>query len=75
MFSLRALKSWFCIDFICLRSLENRIKEAFNLARKSSKSQTKGELALEEVSKILISEKLNAYEQEGRRNEMGHSLK
>ena len=73
MFSLRALKSWFCIDFICLSSLEKRIKEAFNLARKSS--QTKGELALEEVSKILISEKLNAYEQEGRRNEMGHSLK
>ena len=59
---------------ICLRSLENRIKEAFYLARKSSKSQTKGELALEEVSKILISKKLNAYEQEGRRNEMGFKM-
>ena len=65
------------ILLICLRSLENQIKETFNLARNSSKTQTKSKLALEEVSKVisLISEKLNAYEQERRGNEMGRSLK
>ena len=59
------------ILWICLRSLENQIKETFNLARNSSKTQTRGELALEEVSKVisLISEMFNAYEQERRGNE------
>ena len=78
MFLLRALKFWLLlILWICLRSLENQIKETFNLARNSSKTQTKGELALEEVSKVisLISEMFNAFEQERRGNEMGRSLK
>ena len=55
----------------CLRSLEQQVKETFDLAKKSSESQIKGELALQEVNKAIsfIGEKFDAYEQERRENE------
>ena len=55
----------------CLRSFEQQVKEMFDLAKKSSKSQIKGKLALQDVSKAIsfIGEKFDAYEQERRKNE------
>ena len=55
----------------CLRSLEQQVKETFDLAKKSGESQIKGDLALKEVSKAIsfIGEKSDAYEQEKRENE------
>ena len=43
----------------------------FDLAKKSSKSQIKGKLALQYVSKAIsfIGEKFDAYEEERRENE------
>ena len=43
----------------------------FDLAKKSSKSQIKGKLALQDVSKAIsfIGEKFDAYEQERSENE------
>ena len=54
----------------CLRSLEQQVNETFDLAKKSSKSQIKGELALQEVNKAIsfIGEKFDAYEQERMEN-------
>ena len=54
----------------CLRSFEQQVKEMFDLAKKSSKSQIKGKLALQDVSKAIsfIGEKFDAYEKE-RENE------
>ena len=51
-----------------MRSLELRVKETFDLAKKSSESQIEGELALQEVNKIMpfIGEKFDVYEQERR---------
>ena len=37
----------------CLRSLEQQVKETFDLAKKSSESQSKGELALQDVNKAI----------------------
>ena len=37
----------------CLRSLEQQVKETFDLAKKSCESQIKGELALQDVSKAI----------------------
>ena len=55
----------------CLRSFEQQVKEMFDLAKKSSKSQIKGKLALQDVSKAIsfIGEKFDAYEQERSENE------
>ena len=55
----------------CLRSLEQQVKEAFDLAKKSSESQIKGELPLQDVNKAIsfIGERFDAYEQERRVNE------
>ena len=55
----------------CLRSLEQQVKETFDLAKKSSESQIKGELALQDVNKAIsfIGEKFDAYEKERRENE------
>ena len=55
----------------CLRSLEQQVKEAFDLAKKSSESQVKGELPLQDVNKAIsfIGERFDAYEQERRVNE------
>ena len=49
-------------SFLCLM---------FDLAKKSSKSQIKGKLALQDVSKVIsfIGEKFDAYEQERSENE------
>ena len=54
-----------------LRSLEQSVKETLDLAKKSSESQIKVELALQDVSKAIsfIDEKFDAYEQERRENE------
>ena len=51
-----------------MRSLELRVKETFDLAKKSSESQIEGELALQEVNKTMpfIGEKFDVYEQERR---------
>ena len=51
-----------------MRSLEQRVKETFDLAKKSSESQIEGELALQEVNKTMpfIGEKFDVYEQERR---------
>ena len=56
---------------ICLRSLEQQVKETFDLAEKSSESQIKGEIALQDVNKAIsfIAEKFDAYEKERRENE------
>ena len=53
-----------------LRSLEQQVKETFDLAKKSSESQIKGELALQDVNKAIsfIGEKFDAYEKERREN-------
>ena len=55
----------------CFRSLEQQVNETFGLAKKSSESQIKGELTLQEANKAIsfIGEKFYAYEQERRRNE------
>ena len=55
----------------CLHSLEQQVKETFDLAKKSGESKIKGELALQEVNKAIsfFSEKFDAYEQERRENE------
>ena len=55
----------------CLRSLEQQVKETFDLAKKSSESQIKDEVALQDVSKAIsfIGERFDAYEQERRGNE------
>ena len=54
-----------------LRSLEQQVKETFDLAKKSSKSQIKGELALQDVNNAIsfIGEEFDAYEKEIRENE------
>ena len=54
-----------------LRSLEQQVHETFDLAKKSSESQIKGELALQEVNKAIsfIGEKINVFEQERRENQ------
>ena len=54
-----------------LRSLEQSVKETLDLAKKSSESQIKVELALQDVSKAIsfIDEKFDAYEQKRRENE------
>ena len=43
----------------------------FDLAKKSSKSQIKSELALQEINRVIsfIGENFNAYEQERMKNE------
>ena len=55
----------------CLRSLEQQVKETFDLAKKSCKSQIKGELTLQEVNKVtsFIGKKFNSYEQKRKGNE------
>ena len=48
----------------CLRSLEQLVEETFDLVKKSSESQIKGELALQEVNKaisFITGEKFDAY--------------
>ena len=52
------------------RSLEQQVKETFDLAINSSESQIKGELALQEVNKAIsfIGENFDACEQERREN-------
>ena len=68
-----ALKNPDCVLILanCLRSLEQQVKEAFDLAKKSSESQIKGELPLQDVNKAIsfIGERFDAYEQERRVNE------
>ena len=67
------LKNLDCVLILanCLRSLEQQVKEAFDLAKKSSESQIKGELPLQDVNKAIsfIGERFDAYEQERRVNE------
>ena len=62
----KGLKNADCVLILanCLRSLEQQAKEMFDLAKKATKSQIKGELALQEVIKAisLIGEKFDAYE-------------
>ena len=55
--------------FLC--SLEQSVKETLDLAKKSSESQIKAEVALQDVSNAIsfIDEKFDAYEQERRENE------
>ena len=69
----KGLKNPDCVLILanCLRSLEQQVKETFDLAKKSSESQIKGELALQEVNKAIsfIGEKFDAFEQERRENE------
>ena len=52
----------------CLRSLEQQVKETFDLAKTSSESKIKGEL--QDVNKAMsfIGEKFDAYEKERRGN-------
>ena len=38
----------------CLRSLEQQVKKTFDLAKKSSESQIKGKLALQDVNKAIL---------------------
>ena len=57
----------------CLGSLEQQVNEIIDLDRKSNKSQTKGEITLQEqeVNKALsfTGEKFDGYEQERRKKE------
>ena len=55
----------------CFCSLEQQVKETFDLAKTSSESKIKGELALQDVNKAMsfISENFDAYEKERRENE------
>ena len=55
----------------CLRSLEQQEKETFDLAKKSSESQIKGKLALQDFNTTIsfIGERLDVYEQARRENE------
>ena len=49
----------------CLRSLEQQVKETFDIAKKSSENQIKGELeALQDVNKAIsfIGVKFDVYE-------------
>ena len=52
----------------CLRSLEQQVKETFDLAKKSSERQIKDKLALQDVNNAIsfISEKFDEYEKEGK---------
>ena len=67
------MKNPYCVLILanCLRSLEQQVKETFDLAKKSSESQIKGELALQDVNNAIsfIGEKFDAYEKERRENE------
>ena len=67
------LKNLDCVLILpnCLRSLEQQVKKTFDLAKKSSESQIKDEVALQDVSKAIsfIGERFDAYEQERRGNE------
>ena len=69
---VEGLKNPDCVLILAnfLRSLEPQVKETFDLAKKSSESQIKGELALRDVNKSIsfIGEKLHAYEKERREN-------
>ena len=69
----KGLKNPDCVLVLanCLRSLEQEVKETFDLAKGSSESQIKGELALQEVNKAIsfIGGKFDAYEQERGENE------
>ena len=69
----KGLKNPDCVLILanCLRSLEQQVKETFDLAKKSSESQIKGELALQDVNNAIsfIGEKFDAYEKERRENE------
>ena len=51
-------------------SLEQQVKETFDLAKKSNESQIEGELVLYKVNKTIacIGEKFGAHEQERREN-------
>ena len=64
----KGLKNLDCVLILanCLRSLEQEVKETFDLAKGSSESQIKGELALQEVNKAIsfIGGKFDEYEQE-----------
>ena len=66
------LKNLHCVLILanCLHSLEQQVKETFDLAKNSSESQIKGELALQEVKKAIsfIDEKFDAYEEERKEN-------
>ena len=55
----------------CFCSLEQQVKKTFDLAKTSSESKIKGELALQDVNKAMsfISENFDAYEKERRENE------
>ena len=55
----------------CLRSLEQQVKETFDLAKKARESQIKDKLALQDVNEAIsfISEKFDGYEKERRENE------
>ena len=55
----------------CLRSLEQQVKETFDLVKTASESQITGELALQDINKAIsfIGEKFDAYENERGENE------
>ena len=69
----KTLKNPDCVlvlaNYLC--SLEQQVKAPLDLAKRSSKSQMKSELGLQEVYKVtsFISEQFDAYEQERRENE------
>ena len=69
----KTLKNPDCVlvlaNYLC--SLEQQVKEPLDLAKRSSKSQMKSELGLQEVYKAtsFIGEQFDAYEQERRENE------
>ena len=75
---VKGLRNPDCVPILanCLRSLEQQVKETFDLAKKSSESQIKGELALQDVKKAIsfIDEKCDAYEQERREKELNGSV-
>ena len=55
----------------CLCSLEQQVKEKFDFAKNSSKSQIEGELALQGVNKAIsfFGENFESYEQDRREDE------
>ena len=67
-----SLKNPYCVLILanCFCSLEQQVKETFDLAKTSSESKIKGELALQDVNKAMsfIGEKFDAYEKERRGN-------
>ena len=69
----KTLKNPDCVlvlaNYLC--SLEQQVKEPLDLAKRSSKSQMKSELGLQEVYQAtsFIGEQFDAYEQERRENE------